>query len=226
MIYTKLFSMILIMNTILIFITVILLVYFFVTLKLYNENTYVKSDIDNNNYLIRQSDTKGNDYLKTSANTLGEINNRIIKLIDHLDTKYANDENKNYFIKKFKENYNPNVLSEAAIDNRYTTYTVDKQDMHICLRTRDDKEKIYDINLLMYVILHELAHLCNYNETGHPIQGHGDEFKNIFKLLVVESILLNIYTYVDYTSQPEEYCGIIISSTILPNYEYEFQINE
>jgi hypothetical protein len=218
--------MILIMNTILIFITVILLVYFFVTLKLYNENTYVKSDIDNNNYLIRQSDTKGNDYLKTSANTLGEINNRIIKLIDHLDTKYANDENKNYFIKKFKENYNPNVLSEAAIDNRYTTYTVDKQDMHICLRTRDDKEKIYDINLLMYVILHELAHLCNYNETGHPIQGHGDEFKNIFKLLVVESILLNIYTYVDYTSQPEEYCGIIISSTILPNYEYEFQINE
>jgi hypothetical protein len=214
------------MNTILIFITVILLVYFFVTLKLYNENTYVKSDIDNNNYLIRQSDTKGNDYLKTSANTLGEINNRIIKLIDHLDTKYANDENKNYFIKKFKENYNPNVLSEAAIDNRYTTYTVDKQDMHICLRTRDDKEKIYDINLLMYVILHELAHLCNYNETGHPIQGHGDEFKNIFKLLVVESILLNIYTYVDYTSQPEEYCGIIISSTILPNYEYEFQINE
>lgn len=218
--------MILIMNTILIFITVILLVYFFVTLKLYNENTYVKSDIDNNNYLIRQSDTKGNDYLKTSANTLAEINNRIIKLIDHLDTKYANDENKNYFIKKFKENYNPNVLSEAAIDNRYTTYTVDKQDMHICLRTRDDKEKIYDINLLMYVILHELAHLCNYNEIGHPIQGHGDEFKNIFKLLVVESILLNIYTYVDYTSQPEEYCGIIISSTILPNYEYEFQINE
>lgn len=218
--------MILIMNTILIFITVILLVYFFVTLKLYNENTYVKSDIDNNNYLIRQSDTKGNDYLKTSANTLAEINNRIIKLIDHLDTKYANDENKNYFIKKFKENYNPNVLSEAAIDNRYTTYTVDKQDMHICLRTRDDKEKIYDINLLMYVILHELAHLCNYNETGNPIQGHGDEFKNIFKLLVVESILLNIYTYVDYTSQPEEYCGIIISSTILPNYEYEFQINE
>lgn len=218
--------MILIMNTILIFITVILLVYFFVTLKLYNENTYVKSDIDNNNYLIRQSDTKGNDYLKTSANTLAEINNRIIKLIDHLDTKYSNDENKNYFIKKFKENYNPNVLSEAAIDNRYTTYTVDKQDMHICLRTRDDKEKIYDINLLMYVILHELAHLCNYNETGHPIQGHGDEFKNIFKLLVVESILLNIYTYVDYTSQPEEYCGIIISSTILPNYEYEFQINE
>ena len=218
--------MILIMNTILIFITIILLVYFFVTLKLYNENTYVKSDIDHNNYLIRQSNTKGDDYLKTSANTLAEINKRITKLIDHLDTKYANDGNKNYFIKKLKENYNSNVLSEAAIDNRYTTYTIDKQDMHICLRTRDDKENVYDINLLMYVILHELAHLCNYNPKGIPIQGHGNEFKDIFKLLVVESILLNIYTYVDYTTQPEEYCGIMISSTILPNYEYKFQIND
>jgi hypothetical protein len=218
--------MILIMNTILIFITIILLVYFFVTLKLYNENTYVKSDIDHNNYLIRQPNTKGDDYLKTSANTLAEINKRITKLIDHLDTKYTNDENKNFFIKKLKENYNSNVLSEAAIDNRYTTYTIDKQDMHICLRTRDSKEEIYDINLLMYVILHELAHLCNYNQNGIPIQGHGDERKNIFKLLVVESILLNIYTYVDYTTQPEEYCGIMISSTILPNYEYEFQIND
>ena len=92
--------MILIMNTILIFITIILLVYFFVTLKLYNENTYVKSDIDHNNYLIRQPNTKGDDYLKTSANTLAEINKRITKLIDHLDTKYTNDENKNFFIKK------------------------------------------------------------------------------------------------------------------------------
>jgi len=214
------------MNTILIFITVILLVYFFVILKQYNENTYVKSDIDHNNYLIRQSNTKGDDYLKTSANTLAEINKRITKLIDHLDTKYANDGNKNYFIKKLKENYNSNVLSEAAIDNRYTTYTIDKQDMHICLRTRDDKENVYDINLLMYVILHELDHLCNYNPKGIPIQGHGNEFKDIFKLLVVESILLNIYTYVDYTTQPEEYCGIMISSTILPNYEYKFQIND
>ena len=218
--------MILIMNTVLIFIAIILLVYFFVSFKTFNENTYVKSDVDHNNYLIRQSKTKGDDYLKSSANTLAEINRRITKLIYHLDTKYANDKNNNFFIKKLKDNYNSNVLSEAAIDNRYTTYTIDKEDMHICLRTRDNKEKIYDINLLMYVILHELAHLCNYNVNGVPIQGHGDEFKYIFKLLVVESILLNIYTYVDYTTQPQEYCGITISSTILPNYEYKFQIND
>ena len=214
--------MILIMNTILIFITIILLVYFFVTLKLYNENTYVKSDIDHNNYLIRQPNTKGDDYLKTSANTLAEINKRITKLIDHLDTKYTNDENKNFFIKKLKENYNSNVLSEAAIDNRYTTYTIDKQDMHVCLRTRDKDEKLYDINLLMYVILHELAHLCNYDESGNPIEGHGKEFKDIFYLFVVEAIKLGVYTYIDYTEKPQEYCGIMVSSTILPKFDYKY----
>ena len=108
------------------------------------------------------------------------------------------------------------ILSEAAIDERYTTYTVDKQDMHVCLRTRDKMENIYDINLLMYVILHELAHLCNYDDLGNPIQGHGSEFKKIFKTLVKESIKLGIYNYQNYNESPVEYCGIIINSHILP----------
>jgi hypothetical protein len=39
--------------------------------------------------------------------------------------------------------------------------------MRICLRNRDTQEKIYDINLLMYVVLsRELAHVCNYTQAG------------------------------------------------------------
>jgi predicted SprT family Zn-dependent metalloprotease len=87
--------------------------------------------------------------------------------------------------------------------------------MHICLRTRDKEENIYDINTLMYVVLHELSHLCNYDKYGNPIQGHGIEFKNIFRFLVEESIKLDIYTHVDYTINPKEYCGIMISTSIL-----------
>ena len=164
--------------------TYLILIFVFlccVIIFLYDENVSIKSDVDNNFYLIRRGNTKGEYYLKQSANTLGEINLRIIKLIDYLYKKYKDDMTKMYFIKKLQSGYNSNILSEAAIDSRYTTYTIDKQDMHICLRTRDSKEEIYDINLLMYVILHELAHLCNYNQNGIPIQGHGDEFKNIFK---------------------------------------------
>jgi hypothetical protein len=190
----------------------------------YSETLYIQSDLDDKRYIIRRGYTKNERYLKESANTLAEINKRVTKLIDNLSSKFHNDQTKNYFIKKLKENYNPYILSEAAIDERYTTYTVDKQDMHVCLRTRDQVENIYDINLLMYVILHELAHLCNYDNMGNAIQGHGIEFRNIFKLLVVEAIKLNLYEYDDYAENPKEYCGIVISTTILPRFEYNFHI--
>jgi predicted SprT family Zn-dependent metalloprotease len=78
----------------------------------------------------------------------------------------------------------------------------------------------------MYVILHELAHLCNYDNMGNPIQGHGLEFKNIFKLLVIEAIRLNLYEYIDYSDTPHEYCGIMISTTILPRFEYNFHMEQ
>lgn len=219
--------MLLIMDTILILIAFALVLYFTINaVTTYNETLYIEADVDNKKYIIRRGNTKGDSYLKQSANTLAEINKRVMKLINHLKTKYARDPSKNYFIKKLVENYNSYILSEGAIDDRYTTYTVDKRDMHICLRTRDRAENVYDINLLMYVILHELAHLCNYDKFGTPIQGHGDEFRNIFKLLVIEAVKLNIYNYIDYSEKPEEYCGIVISTTILPKFEYNFHINE
>lgn len=207
------------MDVLLILLAFLLVIYFIVKF-LYNETSYVKSKVDNNNYIIRRGN-KNEVYLKDSADRLAEINLRIIKLIDHLDKKYQTDISKNYFIKYLKQNYKSDILSEAAFDNRYTTYTIDKQDMHVCLRTRDKNEDLYDINLLMYVILHELAHLCNYDRLGNPIIGHGIEFKNIFRLLIIESININIYKYTDYSETPHEYCGIMISTTILPKYEYD-----
>jgi predicted SprT family Zn-dependent metalloprotease len=66
----------------------------------------------------------------------------------------------------------------------------------------------------MYVILHELAHLCNYDRNGYPIMGHGEEFRQIFKLLVAESMDIGVYKYENYTQKPEEYCGIMITTNI------------
>ena len=197
-----------------ILIIIVILYFFYIIFIKYNEVVYIKSDIDNNYYIIRRGN-KDEKYLKKSANILSEINKRIEKLIVHLDVNFKNYNDKNYFIKKLKENYSFDILSEAAIDSRYTTYTINKQEMHICLRTRDNNENMYDINLLMYVILHELAHLCNYDIDGNPIQGHGEEFRNIFKFLVIESIKLNIYEYENYSKNPKEYCGIIVSTNIL-----------
>ena len=207
-------------------IAIILCIYFLSTsLTIYKESLYIESSIDNNKYLIRSGNKKSETYLKNSANVLAEINRRVKKLINYLDTNYKTDSSKNYFITKLKDNYNSNVLSEAAIDKRYTTYTINKKEMHICLRTRDEHEKLYNINLLMYVILHELAHFCNYDKNGYPIQGHGNEFKDIFRFLIMESIKIGIYKYEDYSTNPEPYCGMILTTSILSKMQYELFFN-
>jgi hypothetical protein len=182
---------------------------------IYSEIKYVKSDIDGKTYLIRRGNNKSEKFLKDSANTLALINKNVTKLIEHLNNNFSNDNEKIYFIKKLNQNYKPYILSEAAVDPRYTTYTIDKRDMHVCLRTRDKNEHIYDINILMYVVLHELAHLCNYNQKGYPILGHGEEFRLIFKFLVEEAIKLGIYRHVNYSDNPKEYCGIMITTSII-----------
>jgi hypothetical protein len=190
----------------------VLIVYFIYSFFFtFNEVSYVKSEIDNNTYTIRRGNVKSDMYLKKSADTLAKIHLNIVNLIEHLKQKYPND----HVISKLQQNYNSGILSEAAVDKRFTTYTIDKTDIHICLRTRDDNEELYDINLLMYVVLHELAHLCNYDKDGKPIQGHGKEFIQIFQKLVRESIDINIYTFEDYKKHPKEYCGIIINSQIM-----------
>lgn len=199
----------------LIFIVVIVLLVLFIGKLYFNfkESAYIKSDHDDNHYLIRNASEKSEDYLKGSANTLAEINSRVERLISHLE---QHDNYKNvFFVKKLRQGYKPSIISEAAVDERFTTFTVNKQEMHICLRTRDEHKKLYDINLLMYVVIHELAHLCNYDDFGIPIHGHGREFKNIFKILTEESINIGVYTYTDYTKKPQEYCGIMINSSII-----------
>lgn len=200
-------------RTILLILFIIIFVYFVFKIYITDETVYVKSKIDNKEYLIRNG-KNDKTYLQDSADTLAIINQRIEKLLKHLNTKYKNNK-KNTFINILIEKYNSEVLSEAANDDRFTTFTINKQDMHVCLRTRDGNNKLYDINVLMYVVLHELAHLCNYTEDGYPIQGHGKEFKYIFRTLVIEAIQIGVYNYVNFSKEPTEYCGIVINSTIV-----------
>jgi predicted metal-dependent hydrolase len=169
-----------------------------------------KSSIDNKKYKIRNGLYKSNEYKLQSANTLAILNRNIEKLIDYLD-KNEND----IFVKYLKRNYNANILSEAIKSDNWTTYTLNKESIYMCIRTKDENDDIYDINLLMFVLLHELAHLSNYDSNGFPIIGHGKEFKDIFTKLVETAIKINIYIYEDYKKSPKEYCGIEINSNII-----------
>ncbi len=57
--------------------------------------------------------------------------------------------------------------------------------------------------------IHELAHLATVEV------GHTEKFWKNFKWLLQIAEKNGIYNYVDYSSSPQPYCGIVISSNIL-----------
>lgn len=178
-----------------------------------NNNKYeeIVSTIDDRKYRIRNGLDKSLEYKKESVNALAILNRNIEKLIKYLEEKYKNE----IFVKYLKRNYNASILSEAIKSENWTTYTLNKESIYMCIRTKDENDEIYDINLLMFVLLHELAHLSNYDKEGYPIIGHGREFKDIFTKLVKSAIEINVYKYEDYKKTPKEYCGIKINTNII-----------
>ena len=169
-----------------------------------NTRTYTVSSTDSKKYITVSGDQQ---FTQESANVFANINSRILLLIEYLSKNDAN----NNIVQRLKYKYNniTDFIQEAIIDSDNTTYTIDKQEIHVCIRSRDAEKKIYDINLLMYVIIHELAHICN------DTVGHDTNFINIFKYLLTKAIECNVYTYENYRQAPKEYCGITINSQVL-----------
>lgn len=202
--------------TILFITTLILLVLYLVIKYITTEEQWVKAS-DNNYYLLRNIKWENPDLQKVfrsqSVEVLSTINRNIIKLLDYITVNYPEES----WISRLNRNYKRNgeSLSEAAVENGFTSYTIDKEYMHICLRTRDSSEQLYDLNTLMYVVIHELAHMGNYDSRGNPIEGHGLEFVEKFRFLLQQAIKLGIYSYQDYSKTPKEYCGITIYKNVL-----------
>jgi hypothetical protein len=97
---------------------------------------------------------------------------------------YARNDPKIIEIKERLQNVNPRVDSlEFFAGNK--SYTINKQKVYLCLK--DENDEYYDDNMLMYVALHELAHvLCD--EIGHT-----EKFKKIFEDLLVDAENKGVY---------------------------------
>ena len=211
-----------------IFIICLAILYKYFELKA-DEVEYVASD-SGKEYLVR----KLPDSLK-AANTLDEMNLRFrrlinycrgeeafilykkyvikkpkLKSIDELDEKEAKQLNIfNNDIKRLVKNYNPNSLSENVPNSAYTSYSENKgQRIVFCLRSKRT-DKLVDINTMMFVGLHELAHLMTESI------GHKPEFWENFRILLRISIILGLYNCKDYNVESKDYCGTKITDTPL-----------
>lgn len=158
----------------------------------------IKSNIDNREYTVQtKEDAQG------AADLIAVIRQKLILLVNHLIKSYPKDER----VEMLKENFNPDKLKEGIDNPEYTSYSINKgEQIVLCLRNKD---KLMDINTMMFVVLHEIAHLSTESI------GHTPEFWDNFKWILEESINIGIYTKQEFKKEPVEYCGMKITSSPL-----------
>ena len=171
-----------------------------------SEVTYIEAYLDKTNYLVRNEPDK-----YEAANLLANIMNRIHKLRGYLIENKNNYPDYLPYIERLSNNLKPGhtQVYETEPGSEYTSYSVNKgEELVFCLRSKEDS-KLHDINVMMYVALHEISHIAC------PEIGHTPLFKNIFAFFTNKANDLNLYQIVDYAEQPVEYCGMILSSSIV-----------
>jgi len=154
---------------------------------------------DGERYLVRNLPDK-----QDAANRLADVRERLLRLRKYL--QQSNDSSP--FVVALLKNFDFSAgrFSESTPDAQYTSYSVNKgEKVYMCLRQRDTSERLVDTNILMFVALHEMAHV------GTASIGHTPEFWNHFAWLLKHAETLKIYTFTDFAAHPVEYCGVKIT---------------
>ena len=175
----------------------------------FNNNNVVPITVKNDKkkYYVRNHKSK-----QKSAEILSEIMDRLYKLRDYLYDNIKKYPKFKEYILQLKRNLNVKrtYVYEANYNSNYTSYSVNKgEELVFCLKSKKQINKYHDINLLMYVALHELAHVAC------PELHHTPLFKKIFAFLTKIAIKLKLWVYENYEEKPREYCGMMLSSVII-----------
>jgi hypothetical protein len=153
---------------------------------------------------------------KQAADVLAKLMNKLYQLVDIIirDYKEGSDKEDDMFInyvRKIKQRLPYVKISETALNSSYTSYSINKgEELVFCIRNKYDY-KIHNINELLYVAIHEIAHI------GCPEVGHTELFKEINVYLLKKAVCYKIYRYIDYFMNNHDYCGLTLTSTILPD---------
>jgi len=160
---------------------------------------YVKSKADGREYRMADAPDK-----QQMADMLGTINLKAIKLVEHFK---VNNPDKNQDIDRLCKNYNPDVLGENLDYKSYQAYTLNKgSEVQLCMRNKDGT-LINDSNTMIFVLIHEIAHIMTY-ENGHP-----PKFWENMGYLLKKASEIGIYNPIDYSKTPVDYCGVKIDQT-------------
>jgi predicted metal-dependent hydrolase len=190
---------------------IILLIITFYIVFILHDSSLVKFEQEGVLLYVRET----ND-INDSSKVLLELINKMYRLRGIVINDINRYPDYEVYIRLLEKNFNKNrtKIYETSLDSDYTSYSVNKgEELVFCLRCKKTHE-LHNINLLMYVAVHEMAH------TACPETGHTPLFNKIFKFLLEIAKDNNLYVYDDYSRNPIEYCGMIISS----NPYFSFQV--
>jgi len=163
--------------------------------------TNVKSSVNGKEYQVQNLPDK-----EDAANKMAEINEKVDKLLRH----YKDDPSSmsDHRIRVMIERFNPQNLCENDINADSTSYSENKgEKIVVCLRDKTPPYKLVDSNTLIFVLLHEMAHLMT------TTIGHTAEFWTNFKQILHDAAGIGIYRPENYAKNPVEYCGMKITDS-------------
>lgn len=157
----------------------------------------IVSDVDGNKYCVRERAK-----LDMAADLLAQCTVNMKKLVKHMEKTYPDQDN----VRRLVEGFDPHQVGETLPTSEYTAYSENKgEKLAFCLNTTKHGTKLIDSNTLMFIALHEMAHIMTVSI------GHKEEFWKNFKFLLQNAVDIKIYTPVDYKNDPQQYCGIEIN---------------
>lgn len=161
------------------------------------EVEYVRSTIDNQEYLVRSLYDKVD-----AANMLANIKIKLEQTVEKLKEEYPDDPRTVRLLRNFQSD----KISEGAESSKYTSYSINKGEQIVfCLRAKNETKKLVDLNTMTFVALHELAHIATESV------GHTKEFWDTFKWILRSAVKHKIYISQDFNNKPVGYCGIFIN---------------
>lgn len=167
------------------------------------KNTIRMGGPDGNSYDMQDLPQK-----EEAVKLMSKIRENLVKIHTHYSSEPAFTSDPP--ISRFLARFNPDVFIENDMASKDTSYSENKgQKIIVCLRdkTKPPGFPIIQENTVMFVMLHEMAHLMT--ETI----GHTQEFWTNFKRLLHDAVQIGIYQPVNYAHQPTPYCGMTITDS-------------
>lgn len=158
-----------------------------------------RSTVDGREYRVRDLPDK-----QQAADMLANLRLKLSTLADSLAQSFPHKPQVVRLTQNFRAD--PDRFLESTPDAEHTSYSVNKGErVHFCLRQRDGSERLVNMNVMMFVALHEMAHMITESI------GHDADFWNNFGWLLREAEQRSLYTPTDFKSHPVAYCGVQIT---------------